>query len=48
MRCRHGWPLEPSDDMTHWYTSGAEGYTDYPAYDPDQAASASETESLIQ
>lgn len=32
-RFRHGWPLAPFDDMTHWYTSGAEGYTDYPAYD---------------
>lgn len=31
-RFRNGWPLAGYDDMTFWYTSGAEGYTDYPAY----------------
>ncbi len=31
-RWKNGWPLTPSDDMTHWYTSGAKGYTDYPTY----------------
>ncbi len=31
-RFEHGWPLAPADDMSEWYTSGAEGYTDYPAY----------------
>jgi N-ethylmaleimide reductase len=47
-RFRHGWPLEPSDDMTHWYTSGAEGYTDYAPYEPGQAGVAPDAESLIQ
>ena len=28
-RLRQGIPLEPSDDKTHWYGGGAEGYTDY-------------------
>jgi N-ethylmaleimide reductase len=32
-RFRNGWPLAPADDMSHWYTAGAEGYTDYPAFD---------------
>lgn len=31
-RLQNGWPLAPADDMSHWYTNGAEGYTDYPAY----------------
>jgi N-ethylmaleimide reductase len=25
-------PLNPSDDMSLWYTPGAEGYTDYEPY----------------
>jgi N-ethylmaleimide reductase len=29
-RLRQGLPLAPSDDKTHWYGGGAEGYTDYP------------------
>jgi N-ethylmaleimide reductase len=33
-RFAHGWPLTPYDDMSLWYTDGAAGYTDYPAYDP--------------
>ena len=36
-RFRNGWPLAPSDDMSLWYTSGPEGYTDYPVYDPSDA-----------
>ncbi len=28
-RMKNDWPLTPADDMTFWYTSGAEGYTDY-------------------
>ena len=28
-RLRTGTPLAPSDDKTHWYGGGAEGYTDY-------------------
>lgn len=31
-RFRNGWPLAPYEDMTLWYTSGAEGYTDYAPY----------------
>ncbi len=30
-RLRTGVALAPSDDKTHWYGGGAEGYTDYPA-----------------
>lgn len=31
-RWSNGWPLAPFDDMSLWYTSGPEGYTDYPRY----------------
>lgn len=31
-RFRQGWPLEPCDDMSRWYTPGPEGYTDYPCH----------------
>ncbi len=31
-RLQNNWPLAPSDDMSLWYTPGAEGYTDYPSY----------------
>jgi len=31
-RFRNGWELNSFEDMSHWYTSGAEGYTDYPRY----------------
>ena len=33
-RFKNNWPLEPSDDMSRWYTPGVEGYTDYPPYTP--------------
>ena len=33
-RFRNGWPLNPSDDMSLWYTPGPEGYTDYGPYKP--------------
>jgi N-ethylmaleimide reductase len=28
-RFRNNWPLNPAEDMSLWYTPGAEGYTDY-------------------
>lgn len=28
-RFRNNWPLNPFEDMSLWYTSGAKGYTDY-------------------
>jgi len=31
-RFRNDWQLNGFDDMSHWYTSGAEGYTDYKPY----------------
>ena len=31
-RWQQGQPLAPYDDMSTWYTPGAEGYTDYPVY----------------
>jgi N-ethylmaleimide reductase len=31
-RLKNGWPLNPADDMSLWYTPGPEGYTDYQAY----------------
>jgi N-ethylmaleimide reductase len=31
-RLQKGWPLNPFDDMTLWYTPGPEGYTDYASY----------------
>jgi len=31
-RLKNGWPLTPFDDMSLWYTPGAEGYTDYAHY----------------
>lgn len=31
-RFQNDWPLAPSEDMSLWYTPGAEGYTDYPTY----------------
>jgi len=33
-RFKNHWPLSPCDDMTYWYTPGAQGYTDYPPYSP--------------
>ena len=32
-RFRNGWPLNPADDMSLWYTSGPEGYTDYSPFE---------------
>jgi N-ethylmaleimide reductase len=31
-RWQNDWPIAPSEDMSLWYTEGAEGYTDYPPY----------------
>ena len=31
-RFKNDWPLEPAEDMTFWYTPGAQGYTDYATY----------------
>jgi N-ethylmaleimide reductase len=31
-RLKNNWPLHPADDMSLWYTPGAEGYTDYKPY----------------
>jgi N-ethylmaleimide reductase len=31
-RFRNNWPLNPADDMSLWYTPGAEGYTNYQPY----------------
>ncbi len=31
-RLKNNWPLAPFEDMSLWYTSGAEGYTDYNYY----------------
>lgn len=31
-RLQNGWKLNPFEDMSLWYTSGAEGYIDYPRY----------------
>ncbi len=34
-RFKNSWALTPADDMTYWYTSGAQGYTDYQPYNSD-------------
>ena len=31
-RFKNNWPLNPADNMSLWYTPGAEGYTDYKPY----------------
>jgi N-ethylmaleimide reductase len=31
-RLKNNWPLNPANDMSLWYTTGAEGYTDYKPY----------------
>ena len=31
-RFKNNWPLNPSEDMSMWYTPGAPGYTDYEPY----------------
>jgi N-ethylmaleimide reductase len=36
-RYGHGWPLNPWEDMSTWYSFDEVGYTDYPSYD-EQAA----------
>lgn len=33
-RFAHGWPLNPAEDMSLWYTPGPEGYTDYQPFKP--------------
>lgn len=33
-RYRNNWPLNPSEDMSLWYTPGPDGYTDYAPYQP--------------
>lgn len=33
-RFRNNWPLNPSEDMSLWYTPGPEGYTNYEPYTP--------------
>ena len=32
-RFRNAWPLNPAEDMSLWYTPGAQGYTDYTAFE---------------
>jgi N-ethylmaleimide reductase len=32
-RFKNNWPLNPAEDMSLWYTSGAEGYTDYAPFE---------------
>jgi N-ethylmaleimide reductase len=31
-RFKNGWPLNPAEDMSLWYTPGPEGYTDYASF----------------
>jgi N-ethylmaleimide reductase len=33
-RLKNGWPLNPAEDMSLWYTPGPEGYTDYSPFNP--------------
>lgn len=35
-RFRNNYPLTSSEDMTHWYSPGELGYTDYPAFHREQ------------
>jgi N-ethylmaleimide reductase len=37
-RFAHGWPLNPSTDMSTWYTFDEIGYTDFPCYDTPPTA----------
>jgi N-ethylmaleimide reductase len=32
-RFKNNWPLNPAEDMSLWYTPGAEGYTDYAPFE---------------
>lgn len=34
-RIQNSWPLNDFSDSSHWYGGGAEGYTDFPAYQPE-------------
>jgi N-ethylmaleimide reductase len=36
-RLKNGWPLNPAEDMSLWYTPGAPGYTDYKPFTPPPA-----------
>ncbi|MBI9090466.1 MAG: alkene reductase [Desulfobacterium sp.] len=36
-RFKNGWPLDPAEDMSLWYTPGAPGYTDYGPFKPPTA-----------
>jgi N-ethylmaleimide reductase len=33
-RFKNNWPINPAEDMSLWYTPGAEGYTDYAPFNP--------------
>ncbi|MGB5596638.1 MAG: alkene reductase, partial [Crocosphaera sp.] len=35
-RFANNWPLNPSEDMSKWYSFGAEGYIDFPTYQESQ------------
>jgi N-ethylmaleimide reductase len=35
-RFANNWELNPDPDMSIWYSSGAEGYTDFPTYQESQ------------
>ncbi len=35
-RFANNWPLNPTDDMTTWYSFGKEGYIDFPTYQESQ------------
>ncbi len=37
-RFKNGWPLDPAEDMSLWYTPGARGYTDYGTFKPQTDA----------
>lgn len=37
-RFDHGWPLNPSTDMSTWYSFDEIGYTDYPSYGSEGAS----------
>ena len=36
VRFKKNWPINPAEDMSLWYTPGAEGYTDYKPYQPSK------------
>ena len=39
-RFQNDWPLTPAEDMSLWYTPGADGYTDYAVYEVSAAEQA--------